>query len=105
MGESRQVRFSDIPGTGQGGETNGQSADKFLNKEIVIAGVEQVEGNNGPMLLIHLQNGESFRTGSKVLLRQAAEKIKAITDTGGVVTTTIVIQKSKSTGRPYYSFQ
>jgi hypothetical protein len=86
-------------------ETRGLSIDEIFNKQIVIKNVEMMAGlDNEPVLLIDTADGKRYRTGSKVLVKQAAD-IKKRTDAGETVTTTIIKKQSQTNPKnKYYSF-
>ncbi len=101
----KQTKFSDIPeANAKGGKGGADSVDNFMNKELRVTGIEQVLRDDGePMLVVKLEGGASFRTGSKVLRKQGVW-IKARTDKGEVVITSIVKKRGKDSGREYFCF-
>jgi hypothetical protein len=101
----KQVRFSELAAAqGNGNEIRGDSVDGIIDKEIKIKTIELTQGMDGqPMIRFTTIDGNTYRTGGKVLYKKGPA-IKEQTDKGIVVTTTIVKKRGKDSGRWYYDF-
>jgi hypothetical protein len=106
MTEGKQVAFAEIAAAMEDrrAEGRGGSIDEILNKQVEISKVEVVlSQDGGELLVIHLVDGKRYRSGSKVLLKQAVH-IKAQIDAGKTVVTTITRKQSKQSPNKYYTF-
>lgn len=108
---AKQLTFGEIDvkksGSGESIKDKTITVDEVLNKPITVTKVEVVDGYQGePLLLIHTkENSKPIRSGSKVLLGQAEDSIKAHTDAGEEVKTAIKRVKSeKNRTQSYYQF-
>jgi hypothetical protein len=110
---AKQVSFADIAGPkeegGEGGSIKERTitVDEVLNQPLTVTKVEVVAGyQNEDLLLIYTkENPKPIRSGSKVLLKQAGDKIKKHTDAGVEVKTGIKRERSqKDKSKSYYTF-